>query len=236
MNTVFIYTLCHPITGEIRYVGKTKNPQMRFHNHCNKLHNEKTHKRNWINKLRKKELKPVMDIIDEVPEDEWKQWEIYWIEQFRAWGFRLLNHGAGGEGSVLGNSTSFKKGNKSWNEGKGNYQSCLVCKDVFKCSKSSNRKFCSRKCTSEFKRSIQDKTYYKKGHTPWNKGMNIKLKKSIPVLQYSKDDKFIKEYAGCKEVSEKYNCIPENIRRCCVGASKTARGFKWRYKTNTENE
>ena len=35
MKTVYIYTLEHPITKEIRYVGKTKNPKMRFHNHCN---------------------------------------------------------------------------------------------------------------------------------------------------------------------------------------------------------
>lgn len=25
-------------------------------------------------------------------------------------------------------------------------------------------------------------------------------------------------------------CIPENIRRACVGLSKTAKNYKWKYK------
>ena len=118
MKTVYIYTLEHPITKEIRYVGKTKNPKMRFHNHCNKLHNEKSHKRNWINKLKKEGLKPKMKILDEVLESEWKFWERFWINQFKQWNFNLVNHTSGGDGLTLGNETSFKKGNIPWNYGK----------------------------------------------------------------------------------------------------------------------
>ena len=118
MKTVYIYTLEHPITKEIRYVGKTKNPKMRFHNHCNKLHNEKSHKRNWINKLKKEGLKPKMKILDEVLESEWKFWERFWINQLKQWNFNLVNHTSGGDGLTLGNETSFKKGNIPWNYGK----------------------------------------------------------------------------------------------------------------------
>lgn len=114
---VYIYTLEHPITNEIRYIGKTKNPKERFHNHCNRLHNEHTHKRNWINSLRFIGLKPKMNILDEVNESEWKHWEKYWIEQFRQWGFNLVNHTSGGDGLTIGNQTSFKKGSIPWNKG-----------------------------------------------------------------------------------------------------------------------
>jgi hypothetical protein len=31
----YIYTLSHPITGEVKYVGKTVNPKQRKHNHSN---------------------------------------------------------------------------------------------------------------------------------------------------------------------------------------------------------
>ena len=43
---IYIYILQHPITKEIRYVGKTNNPKMRFQNHVNIRHNEHSHKRN----------------------------------------------------------------------------------------------------------------------------------------------------------------------------------------------
>ena len=114
---VYIYTLEHPITKEVRYIGKTKNPKERFHNHCNRLHNEHTHKRNWINSLRSMGLKPKMNILDEVNESEWKYWEKHWIEQFRQWGFNLVNHTSGGDGLTTGNQTSFKKGSIPWNKG-----------------------------------------------------------------------------------------------------------------------
>lgn len=109
MKTVFIYTLEHPVTQEIRYVGKTRNLKERFKNHCNPLHNEKSHKRNWINSLRKQKLKPVMQVLDEVPESEWQYWEIYWLQQLKCWGFDLVNHTAGGEGLTTGNQTSLKR-------------------------------------------------------------------------------------------------------------------------------
>jgi predicted GIY-YIG superfamily endonuclease len=115
---VYIYTLEHPITKEVRYIGKTKNPKERFHNHCNRLHNQHSHKRNWINSLRNQSLKPVMNILDEIEESEWKYWEKYWIEQFRQWGFNLVNHTSGGDGLTVGNQTSFKKGDIPWNKGK----------------------------------------------------------------------------------------------------------------------
>jgi predicted GIY-YIG superfamily endonuclease len=114
---VYIYTLEHPVTKEVRYIGKTKNPKERFHNHCNKLHNKHTHKRNWINSLRNQGLKPKMNILDEVTESEWKYWEKFWIEQFRQWGFNLVNHTSGGDGLTTGNQTSFKKGREPWNKG-----------------------------------------------------------------------------------------------------------------------
>jgi hypothetical protein len=39
---------------------------------------------------------PIMDVIDIIPREEEDFWEIYWIAQFKAWGFSLLNHTNGG--------------------------------------------------------------------------------------------------------------------------------------------
>lgn len=39
-----------------------------------------------------------LELIDEVPDDEWRFWESYWISQFKAWGFKLTNKNSGGGG------------------------------------------------------------------------------------------------------------------------------------------
>ena len=68
-----------------------------------------------------------------------------------------------------------------------------------------------------------------------NKGLNYKSS-SIPVLQIDKlTGEIINEHLGCKEAAEVMNCSPENIRRACVGKSKSAKGYKWKYKHETKN-
>lgn len=207
---VFIYTLEHPITNEVRYVGKTKNPKMRFHNHCNKLHNEKTHKRNWINNLRKENLRPVMEILDEVEESEWKYWEKFWIEQFRQWGFNLVNHTSGGDGLTIGNITSFKKGHRPWNYGT---RKPKILKG--------NR--------GRTENSI--KNHFQKGFIPWNKNHSgYTTSKAKKVYQYCPyTGEFIKEWNSVKEVFLELNINAASIAHCCRLKSKSAGKFIWRY-------
>lgn len=110
----FIYALQDPITLEIRYIGKSNNPKQRLKAHCNPARFTSTHKFNWIQSLRKKGLKPIMIVVDEVSIDEWHYWERYWIEQMAQWGFNLVNTTRGGDGLTQGNQTSFKKGHSVW--------------------------------------------------------------------------------------------------------------------------
>ena len=58
-----------------------------------------------------------LEIIDEVPVDEWMYWEKYWIEQFRQWGFKLVNGNKGGAGPSKGT-----KKPKGWKGFKGGTQ------------------------------------------------------------------------------------------------------------------
>ena len=99
--TTYIYTLEHPITNEIRYVGKTNNPERRLHHHWTVGHKSNNKIGNWLKSLKKLKLKPIMTILDETT-DNWQQLEMYWISQFKTWGFRLTNHTDGGEGSYGG--------------------------------------------------------------------------------------------------------------------------------------
>lgn len=96
MNTVFIYALCEPDTGEVRYVGKAKDPKKRLSTHL--AGKSQCHRTNWISSLRAKGLKPSLEILDEVSENDWQQWEVAWIEFFKDQGFNLVNTTLGGEG------------------------------------------------------------------------------------------------------------------------------------------
>lgn len=56
-----------------------------------------------------------------------------------------------------------------------------------------------------------------------------KIKK--PVIQYTLDGEFIKEWDGACDAEEFYNRREaQNICRCCRGCIKSAYGYKWKYK------
>ena len=108
MEMTNIYILQDPISMDVRYVGKSNNPKERLKAHCNSARFKNTHKFNWIKKLRSLGRKPIMTVIDVVPMNDWHFWEIFWINQFKVWGFRLVNTTRGGDGLSKGNQTSFK--------------------------------------------------------------------------------------------------------------------------------
>jgi group I intron endonuclease len=102
-RTTFIYTLStKEEPGNIRYIGKANDPKDREKRHLQPYYlNENTYKTNWLKSELKKGNSPILTIVDEVLNSEWQYWETYWIEQFIAWGFKLTNGTAGGEGLVL---------------------------------------------------------------------------------------------------------------------------------------
>ena len=57
-------------------------------------------------------------------------------------------------------------------------------------------------------------------------------KKSTPVLQFSVDGEFIKEWDKIKEASTSLGKALDtaSITCCCKGKQKTAFGFIWKYK------
>lgn len=104
-DTVFIYALKCPTTGAIRYVGKAENPKSRLNEHCSKAKRFRYHSALWIRSLLSRKLKPILEILAEVPEEHWQQWEVAWIEFFRDAGFDLVNRTPGGDGSYFSQHT-----------------------------------------------------------------------------------------------------------------------------------
>ncbi len=162
MKTTNIYTLTDPRTNEIRYVGKANNITERYRAHLNRARDHQTHKRNWVNSLRKLGLKPIINVIDIVPINEWVFWETYWVHQFKAWGFKLTNATDGGDGLTCANKNSFKKGQGGKkvvgynSEGEKVYvfETAQDATNFFKTNKSSIPRCASGKCKSKTIKNI----------------------------------------------------------------------------------
>lgn len=114
MKIVYIYILIDPRNDRIRYVGKTQNTKARLQGHIWDITytKEKSHKKNWIKGLVKQNLKPIMEVLDEVPEEEWQFWERHYISLLKSWGIKLLNISEGG-GTVTNTPRISKKRKKS---------------------------------------------------------------------------------------------------------------------------
>jgi hypothetical protein len=94
--SVFIYALCDPRDGAIRYVGKTNNLARRLKNHRNEK--KEFHKSHWLKLLTSLQLNPIIRILEETCESCWRDRERWWIKHCREIGCDLTNHTDGGDG------------------------------------------------------------------------------------------------------------------------------------------
>lgn len=99
----YIYVLKNPVTDDIRYVGKTTNPNTRLYNHIKMVNRGKTYCKSWIKSLLKQGLKPQMEIVEFNCLDSSTR-ERYWINHFTKLGYNLCNHTIGGECGKVSNS------------------------------------------------------------------------------------------------------------------------------------
>ena len=98
---VFIYGLHCPLSGEIRYIGKSVNPQKRLRAHisCAIRGAADHHTSRWIRRLSASDLAPSLVILHEVgPDEKWQDVERKLIADAIRRGLRLTNSTAGGEG------------------------------------------------------------------------------------------------------------------------------------------
>jgi hypothetical protein len=58
----------------------------------------------------------------------------------------------------------------------------------------------------------------------------ISMALNKPVLQFTKGGEFVCEYPSGKAAAFETGTAQQNISRCCLGKSKTANGFIWKFK------
>jgi hypothetical protein len=99
---IVIYALRCPVSGGIRYIGKSSNPQKRLKYHIMQARaGNICHCGGWIRILLSNGLKPTLEIVKEVAESEcWIKAEKEAIAEHRAKGCRLTNMTDGGEGAA----------------------------------------------------------------------------------------------------------------------------------------
>ena len=98
-------------------------------------------------------------------------------------------------------------------------------RNLYKGKKRSVESVQKQKNTWEYNKSINKKQIYSK------EGLERKAKlMKIPIIQYSLDGSFIKEWGSAKDVEDSTNIKRTHIRACCRGIRKSAGGFVWKNK------
>jgi hypothetical protein len=204
----YIYTLNDPITNEIRYVGKSNTPNVRHRKHISEAKSNKNnnHKINWIKSLLAKNLKPTLDVIDEI-EGDWVWLEEYWISQFKGWGFNLVNGTNGGE-----NPPSWK-GRTHSDEYKEIRKQIMLVDNP------------SKNMNDDWRDNISA-AHKRNGFLPTKATESNRVK----VNQYSLDGEFIKTWNSITDATKNLGLKSSyGIGAVCNNKRNKAGGYKWSF-------
>jgi hypothetical protein len=202
ITKIYLVENCYGDPNKV-YIGKTKN--------CRKA----KHLRTYGDKAK-------YFYIDEVDSLEYKDWiklERFWIEQFRQWGFQLMNGNNGGGGpSFCSEESKLKLRIK--NKGKPKPQG--FGKNISKVKLSQNL---------VMSQETKDKISKSKTNHPCFQTKSFKEKHSKPINQLDKNGDIINSFKSIEAASNSnIKFKRSNISCCLTGFSKSAYGYKWEYK------
>lgn len=228
---MFIYTLAHPLTGEVRYIGKTKDLKDRLTRHIQKSYLDKydknTYKSRWIKKLLSHNLKPIMEVLDECDENLVDIYEKYWISQFKTWGFNLVNISEGGE--IVGNWKNKRHSESTKDKIRKSLGIPIVHYDLIgtklgeydSLSDASKKTGChifliSNCCKKKSYYTVNNTTFRYKGdefdYMEYNKNKQVYSKS---ITKYDLSGNVIDTFDSIRLASMKCNSSKSNIKRCC---------------------
>jgi|GEM_PF-5749112 len=98
---IYIYGLVDPISGVVRYVGKSNDPEWRLYGHLQLAASGKKKQNSgiWLRSLKDAGLKPEMIILETLKDgDDWASVERRYIENANSYGWQLTNMVQGGRG------------------------------------------------------------------------------------------------------------------------------------------
>jgi group I intron endonuclease len=242
-NFVYIYALEYPF-GNIRYVGKSKNPNRRFKRHIQDAQKySSSHKLAWIRSLLNIGKIPCLYIIDKVPENEWEFWEQYYIRECEIIGFKLTNGTRGGDGNhnpsnevrekISSSLLNYFREHNAWNKGKTGIS--------FGYPKGKSRSTQDAFLNSKRKRELY------KSRKPWNFGKKMSLeqreKLSISrsgispikrkIVQYDLSGNKLCEWECMRDAINTLGLSRKTLKKCLIGRFENDGKFIWKYKEET---
>ena len=222
---VNIYTLEDPVTLQIKYVGKTTNTlerRLSCHIQDRKRFSHKC--ANWIKSLIRQNKKPIIKLVDTVSIEDSNFYEIYWINQFKVWGFELKNETLGGDGASLGLPRSKEAKFKTSATLKQKYDNKEIVFTEKRRQLISNR-LKGRKLKEKTKELLRLANLGKK------QSSETIIKKSKVVYQYTLNNESINSYNSVTEAALAVNGTKGNISNCIFGRNrmKSYKGYIWKY-------
>jgi hypothetical protein len=193
MTKIYLVTNCYGDPNKV-YIGKTKNsrknPHAKTYGKCIEY--------------------SYIDQVDSLNRKDWGPLETYWIEQFRQWGFEVVNHNkkGGGGPEYFSKEIRYKMSEKRKNQVMTRERNTKVSNSLKGRSLSSPHK-------------INIGTALRGGTLP-------SLRKSIE--QYTIQGQFIKEWEAGKIAAIELGLNYQGINNCALGKSKSSGGFIWKYK------
>jgi hypothetical protein len=197
---IYLVTNCYGNGDHDIYIGKTKNSR------------KNDHKFHFGSQIEYSEI----DEIDSLDKKHWKPLETYWINQFKAWGFNVLNENEGGGGPINHKENSKK----------------MIGEKVSKKLKNRISPMKNKHHTEQTKLLQSEKNKGKlKGRISPRKGVilseEIKEKLNKKVLQIDpQTNNIIKVWGSIKQAIITLNA--KGISNVINGRSKTCVGFYWK--------
>lgn len=211
-----IYGLYEKNSDIIRYIGLTRRCAIRrMYEHIKDRN--KCHRTNWLKSINYNvEIYVIEDGIPSIDDANFKEKE--YIKLYKSFGANLVNSTDGGDG-IFGfkHSETTKKKLSELNKGK-----ILTTEHKDKMSKSRT----GLKRTKQFKLNCSVSKLGIKNHMYGKFGKEHHG--SIPILKFTKDNIFIKEYSSIAEAQKE--CNISHISSCLSGNRKTAGGYIWKKK------
>ena len=213
MTKIYLVENCYGDSNKV-YIGKTKNSRIG------------PHKRTYGKNI----TYTIIDKIYSLDHKLWKPLESYWIEQFRQWGFELMNiNKKGGQGPGIYSEESKIKMRKPHKKGTG--------EKISKKLKENNH---SQYYTDEVKLKISkgNKGISKPFTKEHQQNMLLaKRKQAKTLLMFDLENNLIREWESKGQAAEwiqerkgRKGNLTSQIKDCIFGRQKTAFGFKWKYK------
>ena len=228
-NNIGIYIIKNNIDDRV-YIGSSINLKKRFYAHINSLRNKNHHNtklQNFVNKYGLNVL--LFEIICNCSKHELIKLEQFYIDKFNAYikGFNCS--------PTAGNILNFKMSNES----KMKISKALKkhkrteehCKSLSNAQKNKPKLF-----LRGLKRTPEQIKNISQGQLNSKKAIEAKKKNRKPIIQFTKNGSFVKNWESIKQISEELKIDASNIVKVLKNKKLSAYGFVWKYSENLEKE